>query len=190
MFELWISLRNVLVHGYAVIDPERLLEALSEIDELDRVINEISSFIRDRSIDPLDNQLATSNEELTGLINKARQVLEGFDFVLFEYVFGSRAIGRARPESDLDIVVFTGRELDWKELMSIMITLEDTPGLKVDLIHLNKASLSLAYEVVSRGVLILDRDPDRRIDFETRIIKEFLNFKPRLAQYYNAVLNP
>ncbi len=43
---------------------------------------------------------------------------------------------------------------------------------------------------MSRGVLILDRDPDRRIDFETRIIKEFLNFKPRLAQYYNAVLNP
>jgi len=92
----------------------------------------------------LDNQLAISNEELTDLINKARQVLEGFDFVLFAYVFGSRAIGRARPGSDLDIVVFTGRELDWKKLMSIMITLEDTLGLKVDLIHLNKASLSLA----------------------------------------------
>ncbi len=47
LFELWIGFRNMLVHGYAVIDPERLIEALNEIDELDRVINEISNFVRD-----------------------------------------------------------------------------------------------------------------------------------------------
>ncbi|WP_054856013.1 nucleotidyltransferase domain-containing protein [Vulcanisaeta sp. JCM 16161] len=171
-----------------MIDPERLIEALSEIDELDRVINEISSFIRDKSIDPLDNQLITNNEELTDLINKARRVLEGFDFVLFAYVFGSRAIGKARPGSDLDIAVFTGRELSWRELMSIIIALEDALGLKVDLIHLNKASPSLTYEAVSRGVLILDKDPDRRIDFEVRTIREFLDLKPRLIQYYSTLL--
>ncbi|ADN50506.1 type VII toxin-antitoxin system MntA family adenylyltransferase antitoxin [Vulcanisaeta distributa] len=188
LFELWIGFRNVLVHGYAVIDPERLIEALNEVDELDRVINEISNFIRDKSIDPADSQSINSSGELTNLINKARQVLERLDFVVFAYVFGSRAIGRAHPGSDIDIAIFTNRELSWKEFVSVMITLEDVLGLKVDLVHLNKAPLLLTYEAVSRGVLILDRDPERRINFEVKMIKEFLDLKPRLARYYSTLL--
>ncbi|BDR91829.1 type VII toxin-antitoxin system MntA family adenylyltransferase antitoxin [Vulcanisaeta souniana] len=188
LFELWIGFRNVLVHGYAVIDPERLIETLNEIDELDRVINEISNFIRDKSIDPADNQSINSSGELTNLINKARQVLERLDFVVFTYVFGSRAIGRVHPGSDIDIAIFTNRELSWKEFVSVMITLEDVLGLKVDLVHLNKAPLLLTYEAVSRGVLILDRDPERRINFEVKMIKEFLDLKPRLARYYSTLL--
>lgn len=172
-----------------MIDPERLIETLNEIDELDRVINEISNFIRDKSIDPADNQSINSSGELTNLINKARQVLERLDFVVFTYVFGSRAIGRVHPGSDIDIAIFTNRELSWKEFVSVMITLEDVLGLKVDLVHLNKAPLLLTYEAVSRGgVLILDRDPERRINFEVKMIKEFLDLKPRLARYYSTLL--
>ncbi|GAB6943760.1 hypothetical protein JCM14467A_05420 [Vulcanisaeta sp. JCM 14467] len=189
LFEMWIGFMNVLVHGYAVIDPERLFEALNEVDELDKVIDKISDFVRGRSIDPGGNQsVALNNKELVNLVNAVRQVLEGFDYVLFAYVFGSRVTGRASPGSDVDVAVFTSRDLSWKEFVGLMHALEDSLGLGVDLVHLNRASLLLAYEVVSKGVPVLDRDVDRRVEFEVRTIKEFLDFKPRLLEYYNAVL--
>ncbi len=110
--------------------------------------------------------------------------------MLFAYVFGSWAIGRASPPgSDVDIAIFTSKELSWKELVSITMDLEDSLGLRVDLVHLNKAPLLLAYEVVSKGVLIFDRDPERRVDFEVRTIREFLDFKLRLTQYYSVLLS-
>lgn len=174
-----------------MIDPERLIEALNEIDELDRVINEISNFVRDRSIDPDNNQFITSDRGFINIINRARQVLERSNSVLFAYVFGSWVIGKPSPPgSDVDIAIFTSRELSWKELVSMAMDLEDSLGLRVDLVHLNKAPLLLAYEVVSKGVLIFDRDPERRVDFEVKTIREFLDFKPRLTQYYDTVLNP
>lgn len=173
-----------------MIDPERLIEALSEVDELDRVINEIGNFVRNRSIDPDNNQSITSYRGFINIINRARQVLERSNSVLFAYVFGSWAIGRVSPGSDVDIAIFASKELGWKDLVSMAMDLEDSLGLKVDLVYLNKAPLLLAYEVVSKGILILDRDPERRVDFEVRAIREFLDFKPRLTQYYDTVLNP
>ncbi|WP_243675745.1 DUF86 domain-containing protein [Vulcanisaeta distributa] len=158
LFELWIGFRNVLVHGYAVRDPEILIEALSEVDELDRVINEISNFVRNRSIDPDNNQSITSDRGFINIIiNRAKQVLERSSSVLFAYVFGSWVIGRAFPGSDVDIAIFTSEELSWKELMGVAMDLEDSLGLKIDLVHLNRAPLLLAYEVMSKGILILGR---------------------------------
>ena len=107
---------------------------------------------------------------------------------MFAYVFSSRITGKASSGSDVDIAVFTSRDLSWKEFVVLMHALEDALRLKVDLVHLNKAPLLLAYEVVSKGVLVLDRDVDRRVKFEVRTIKEFLDFKPRLLEYYNSVL--
>ena len=174
LFELWIEFRNALAHDYAVIDPERLFEVLSEVDELDRVINEVSDFVKGRSIDPEGNQpVASNNKELIDIISVIKRVLEGFDFVLFAYVFGSRVTGGASPGSDVDIAVFTSRDLSWKEFVGLMHALEGALRLKVDLVHLNKTPLLLAYEMVSKGVLVLDRDVDRRGKFEVRTIKEF-----------------
>ena len=120
LFELWIGFRNVLVHGYATIDVDRLFEALQEVDELERIINGINEYVNTKSIgtSPVNN--------MSELISKIRSVLEKYDFVIFAYLFGSRAMGNASTSSDVDVAIFTSRDINWKELVGMAIALEDS----------------------------------------------------------------
>ncbi|MEM2403859.1 MAG: nucleotidyltransferase domain-containing protein [Candidatus Methanomethylicia archaeon] len=74
-------------------------------------------------------------------------------------------------------------------MIEVQNQLEDNINRKVDLIHLNPAPLLLTYEVISKGRLILDRDPASRIEYETKVLREFLDVKPRLEEYYRLVLH-
>ncbi|MGC9153784.1 MAG: type VII toxin-antitoxin system MntA family adenylyltransferase antitoxin [Vulcanisaeta sp.] len=182
LFELWIGFRNVLVHGYVMNDVGKLFEALQEVDELERIINGIDEYVNTRSIDP------SPVNNTSKLMSRIKSELERYDFVVFAYLFGSRATGNASTSSDVDVAIFTSRDINWKELVGMAMALEDSLNLSVDLVHLNKAPLLLAYEVVSKGIVVLDSDVEERVRFEVRVLKEFLDFKPRLAQYYDVRL--
>ena len=181
-FELWIGFRNILVHGYAQLDPEKILEALSEVEELERIVERIGGFIHERNLDPGDGA------GLGELVDRVRKVLEKRSFIIFAYIFGSKARGERGVKGDVDVAIYTSRDLTWREFVEILNELEDALGTRVDLVHLNKAPLTLAYEIVAKGIPILDRDPERRVDFEVRIVKEFLDFEPLLERYYEALL--
>ncbi|MET1159624.1 MAG: HepT-like ribonuclease domain-containing protein [Thermoprotei archaeon] len=180
--ELWIGLRNILVHGYAEIDYEKLYEALNEIEELERFINKIYRYTVDKNIDP-----EIKDEE--ALIAKAREALEKRSDILFAYIFGSRATGRYRDKSDIDIAIYTEKPLRWREFVELALELEDSLGIRVDLVDLRTAPLILAYEIISNGVVIIDRNREKRVEFETRILKEYLDLKPRLEKYYDEILS-
>jgi len=42
---------------------------------------------------------------------------------------------------------------------------------------LNTAPAYFRYEVISKGVLVLERDKEMRVDFEAHIISEYLDLK-------------
>jgi len=72
--------------------------------------------------------------------------------------------------------------------MDTMNTLEDELKCRVDLVHLNTAPPSLAYEVISTGILVLDKRPEERVEYEVKVLKEYLDLKPRLEEYFKAIL--
>lgn len=86
--------------------------------------------------------------------------LQAEPHVLFAFLFGSRAAGRARPDSDWDVAVYVADELDVGERFDLhrrLITeLADYEPL--DLTLLNEAPTLLAHRaLMGRELFIKDR---------------------------------
>lgn len=103
------------------------------------------------------------------------------------YLFGSRADGTAYTNSDYDIAcLLENNQLAKKPLIAPEIALELEETLdksKIDVILLNNAPLILCYEIIAHGKVIYCKDDDRRTTFEDRVMRDYLDFKPFIAQY-------
>jgi predicted nucleotidyltransferase len=121
------------------------------------------------------------------LIGRVRAVLgaQG-DAIAAAYLFGSVARGTATATSDIDVaVLFTaepsgtlaGLHLD------LEAEIERAVGTPVQLVVLNRAPVDLVHRVLRDGVLVLDRDPSRRIRFEVRARNAYFDLKPHVDRY-------
>ncbi len=147
-----------------------------------QIVNEPMNFIVKKNTgSELDN-------ELRRLIEKVRKVLEKRDYIVSAYIFGSRVHRRYSVKEDVDIAIYTERKITWRELVEIMNELEDEVKTRVDLVDLNTAPLALAYEIVRTSILVLDRKPELRIEYEVKILKKYLDLKPRLEEYFRALV--
>lgn len=93
----------------------------------------------------------------------------------FAYVFGSRAAGRARPGSDLDVAAWFGAHVD---------PVRAGRGLpeSVDVLVLDGAPLELAGRVSLEGRLLFDDDPAARVEWEATTRKVYLDERPRIER--------
>ncbi len=99
------------------------------------------------------------------------------------YLFGSRAAGTSRPNSDIDIAVLVNPDalkravLDYRlELMADFGAALHRPD--VDLVVLNHASPLLAHRVLSGGVLVFERSPVARVRFQVRTAAMYADAVP------------
>jgi predicted nucleotidyltransferase len=102
------------------------------------------------------------------------------------YLFGSRARGTARPESDVDVgVLYAGEPPSGLAGLGghLEAALERLLRLPVQIVVLNRTPVDLAKRVLRHGILLLDRDPSRRIRFEVRTRQEFWDLEPFLRRY-------
>jgi hypothetical protein len=53
---------------------------------------------------------------------------------------------------------------------------------------LNDAHLELRYKVLSEGIIVFERDAEKRIDFEIKTLKGYLDFKPFLDKNYESLM--
>lgn len=74
-------------------------------------------------------------------------------------LFGSRATGQWRPESDIDLAVF-GESLDWRDLGKLILAIEETTvPWKVDLILGGEvAKEALRRHIEREGIVWFDRN--------------------------------
>lgn len=94
----------------------------------------------------------------------------------FAYLFGSRATGRARDGSDIDVAAFFGREdVDASRVAAKL------PG-RVDLLVLDGAPLELAGRVAMEGKLLFEEDPAERVEWEATQRKIWLDERPRVER--------
>ncbi|MGH3824512.1 MAG: type VII toxin-antitoxin system MntA family adenylyltransferase antitoxin [Pseudonocardiaceae bacterium] len=99
--------------------------------------------------------------------------------VRFAYLFGSRATGRHRPDSDADIAIMPERALDL--LAEVGLAEELAQALQVpavDLVDLRRAPLALRGRVLAEGRLFYSADEPGRVAFEVRTRSEYFDFLP------------
>lgn len=102
------------------------------------------------------------------------------------YLFGSRARGSARPDSDVDVGVLLspGVLRGWPlPELSIQTALEELCPLPFDVVSLADAPPDLVHRVLRDGQLVHESDRRRRIDFVIRTRNEFWDVEPILERY-------
>ena len=112
------------------------------------------------------------------IITQASNYFSAREDIQFAYLFGSHAKGAATIMSDIDIAVYLMAEkldsdsrLDMLRVLSTILNSE-----RIDLVILNKAPITLAFKVVQNHILLIDREPLRRHQFESLVMRKYFDF--------------
>jgi uncharacterized protein len=92
----------------------------------------------------------------------------------FAYLHGSRARGQHRPDSDIDIAAYFGRQPP--QAFEVLMP----PG--TDLLVLDRAPLELAGRVAVEGKLLFEDDPVSRVRWEATTRKIYFDELPRITR--------
>jgi len=120
---------------------------------------------------------------------RAKNVLQEEEDVLFCYLFGSVAEGRENKESDLDIGVYISPETkeDFFEVrLRLIEKFTRELSKQADVVILNTASPFLRYVVIKEGELLVEKSREKRIDFELAAMRDYFDYKPTL-DFYNKI---
>lgn len=113
--------------------------------------------------------------------------------IQFAYLFGSRATGHEKPNSDFDIAIYPINSLSSKMetltyLSQIEIRLENILKTdKIDLINLRDATPLLRFKIIKNGVLIFEKSKNERVNLVTKWLSEYFDIKPFL-DYRNKIV--
>ena len=112
--------------------------------------------------------------------------------IIAAYVFGSRAMGKGKKASDVDIALLLEDRRDSHfSYLDFKVTLERALNMNVDLIILNSAGEILKHQVRKYGKTIYESDPKIRKQWEVlsrKLYQDFLHlhhiYMKKLHEYY------
>lgn len=115
-------------------------------------------------------------ESLLPLFEKYKKQL------VFAYLFGSHAQNNLFPLSDIDIAVFLNMRKNESYFdMKCSLYAEFCRVLKrndVDVVMLNTATnIVLLDKIIREGIVLVDRNPSLRVEFELKILHQAIDFK-------------
>ena len=109
--------------------------------------------------------------------------------VRLAYLFGSRARGSERPNSDFDVAVLMAdaavRDAGGmnRSIRRLAARLADpVPAELLHIVLLNGAPPLLRHRVLRDGVLLCERDATERVRFSMQTIREYQDMEPRLRE--------
>jgi hypothetical protein len=102
--------------------------------------------------------------------------------VLFAYVFGSVAEGRAGPASDVDVAVFVEPDVPSERYVDLSLELarrlaEGSGVGRIEVLVLNDAPLPIKGRAVRHRIVLFSRDEPARVAFESLTLREFFDFQ-------------
>lgn len=111
------------------------------------------------------------------LVERLGGVLREQEDVRLAFLFGSRARGRARPDSDVDVGVLLDDGLARTDRGATIRRIAARLGrvvssTLVDLVVLNDAPALLRHRVLRDGVVLFQRSPEERVRFAVTTIRE------------------
>ncbi|MEK6607099.1 MAG: nucleotidyltransferase domain-containing protein [Myxococcota bacterium] len=116
-------------------------------------------------------------------MERIAHALSGCEEVVAAYVFGSRVVGRARRDSDVDVAVVFRAELDDDRRFALRCALSErvaraAGAARADVVDLERAPPLLAREVIARGHLLFSRDEPRRVRVVARQTMRYVDTRP------------
>lgn len=117
----------------------------------------------------------------TEVAGKIGEILSRFEEIDVAYVFGSFL--ESDKFNDIDVALLISKELDpykrFKFVMKIARELERAikPRFEFDVKILNYSPVEFQHEVLKKGMVVLSRDENRRIEYESKLISTYLDFK-------------
>lgn len=111
------------------------------------------------------------------------------------YFFGSRVTGKAVKNSDYDFAVLfddtTSKEDRFDLKLKLMVKLlKAVKTDAVDLVVLNDLpSLFFRYIIIKEGKLIYQKNDLETVEFESRTLGLYFDFRPFLEEYNRSYLN-
>lgn len=118
-------------------------------------------------------------------IEKLKKIFKDYPYIASAYLFGSQALGKTGPMSDVDIAVLLrepypkGRDLIHK-MDFLAFKIETVLKKEVDIVEMNRQGLIFQYNVLRTGKLIYDADSEFRIRFTAKAISNYCDFEPTL----------
>lgn len=114
--------------------------------------------------------------------------------IIAVYLFGSESEGATTTRSDIDIgiVLKDPKKLEdtlplynaiYSELSKVF---KPTFFKEIDIVFLQNAPITLQYNAIIYGKVIYEEDPIQRADYEERVIKQYMDFKP-ILEYFDKV---
>ncbi len=109
------------------------------------------------------------------------------------YLYGSSMTGRLRVESDIDIAILPSYQTSGDERLiliskveSIIAKLLGEKGIRreISIVNLRDKflSLTLQYKIITEGLLLYEKEPTERVEFENAVKREYFDFAPYLSQ--------
>ena len=119
------------------------------------------------------------------LVARLAEALAKREEVLEAYLFGSRARGRARRDSDIDVAVYVdesrARDGVWGYRADLTTHLMVALGTDdIDVVVLNRASILLYHRVLRDGVRVLSRDLRATTTRAGQALSRYFDFLPQL----------
>lgn len=100
------------------------------------------------------------------------------------YLYGSRARGSARPDSDYDLAVRFSAPVSADERDALLADLQESvarvlglPESRVDVHDLDEMPLALQYRVLRDGVRMRESPPGAHARFHVRVLGEYLDYR-------------
>ena len=110
--------------------------------------------------------------------------------VIAAYLFGSRATGQARAESDVDVAVLLSEEDNvtrFERRLQLMAEVSEICGREADVVVLNDAPPILQNQVLKHGRLLCERDRRARVEFEVQAGQVYADLKPMRKFFQQAL---
>lgn len=129
--------------------------------------------------------------ERKNILNKLKPVLDKYhDKIVFAYLFGSSAEDLAGPLSDIDIAIYVNNPLALAFNDKLQFHADCCRALKrddVDVVVLNQLkNIILQHEIVEKGVVMYDLDPETRIEYELKTLHNALDFRQQRERVMSA----
>lgn len=131
-----------------------------------------------------------AEHEKEKVLERIADLLGRREEILFAFVHGS--FTGDGDFADIDLAIYLNEGASDSAVsyeIRLEMELEKILGHPVDVRILNAAPLSFQYQVCRSGIVVLERDKDRRVDYQTLIWKKYFDFAPFRRRYLREVLN-
>lgn len=130
----------------------------------------------------MSNKISADKKELNLIAKKYK--------LNYLALFGSRAEGTSRRDSDFDIAYSSRSEIDYGQEVFLMERLAKALKVKkIDLVNMGQAGPLLMKEVADKGILIAEFTPNSFDNFQIYAFMQYVEAKPLLKMREEYVKN-